>query len=65
MIDFYNAFISYRHAPLDSKIAEHIQKQLEHFHVPHNLKSHIEHDKITRIFSHNAIAFLSTFKIEL
>ena len=50
MIDFYNAFISYRHAPLDSKIAEHIQKQLEHFHVPHNLKSHIEHDKITRIF---------------
>lgn len=50
MIDFYNAFISYRHAPLDSKIAEHVQKQLEHFHVPHNLKSQINHDKITRIF---------------
>ena len=50
MIDFYNAFISYKHAPLDIKIAEHIQKQLEHFHVPHNLKSQINHDKITRIF---------------
>ena len=50
MIDFYNAFISYKHAPLDSKIAEHVQKQLEHFHVPHNLKSQINHDKITRIF---------------
>ena len=41
MIDFYNAFISYRHAPLDIKIAEHIQKQLEHFHVPHKLKGEI------------------------
>ena len=50
MIDFYNAFISYRHAPLDIKIAEHIQKQLEHFHVPHKLKGEIKHDKITRIF---------------
>ena len=50
MIDFYNAFISYRHAPLDIKIAEHIQKQLEHFHVPHKLKGEIKHDRITRIF---------------
>ena len=50
MIDFYNAFISYKHAPLDIKIASHVQKQLEHFHVPHNLKGTIEHKKITRIF---------------
>lgn len=50
MIDFYNAFISYKHAPLDIKIAEHVQKQLEHFHVPHNLKGKIQHEKITRIF---------------
>ena len=50
MIDFYNAFISYKHAPLDIKIAEHVQSQLEHFHVPHNLKGKIQHEKITRIF---------------
>lgn len=50
MIDFYNAFISYRHADLDSKIAYHIQKQLEHFHVPHKLKKKLKHEKITRIF---------------
>ena len=50
MIDFYNAFISYKHAPLDMKIASHVQKQLEHFHVPHKLKGKIRHKKITRIF---------------
>ena len=50
MIDFYNAFISYKHAKLDSEIAEHVQKKLEHFHVPHNLKKKIKHQKITRIF---------------
>ena len=50
MIDFYNAFISYRHAPLDMEIAEHIQRKLEHFHVPHNLRKKLKHEKITRIF---------------
>ena len=50
MIDFYNAFISYKHAPLDISIAEHIQKKLEHFHVPHKLKKKLKHQKITRIF---------------
>ena len=50
MIDFYNAFISYRHADIDSKIAAHVQKQLEHFHVPHKLKKKLKHEKITRIF---------------
>ena len=50
MIEFYNAFISYKHAKLDSEIAERVQKKLEHFHVPHNLKKKIRHQKITRIF---------------
>ncbi len=50
MIDFYNAFISYRHAKLDSAIAEHLVRQLEHFHVPHKLKKNLRHQKITRIF---------------
>lgn len=50
MIDFYNAFISYRHAPLDSAIATHVQRKLEHFHVPHKLKKKLKRQKITRIF---------------
>ena len=50
MIEFYNAFISYKHAKLDSAIAEHVQRKLEHFHVPHKLKKKLKHTKITRIF---------------
>ena len=50
MIDFYNAFISYKHGPLDSKIASHIQRKLEHFHVPHKLGKKLKHKKITQIF---------------
>lgn len=50
MIDFYNAFISYKHAELDTAIAEHIQTKLEHFHVPRNLRLNLKHPKITRIF---------------
>ena len=34
MADHYNAFISYRHAPRDMKVAETIQNDLEHFPIP-------------------------------
>ena len=34
MADHYNAFISYRHAPRDMKVAETIQHDLEHFPIP-------------------------------
>ena len=50
MIDFYNAFISYRHAPLDSKVAEHVQRSLEHFHIPAKIKKKTGKKKIERIF---------------
>ncbi len=50
MIDFYNAFISYRHAPLDSKVAEHVQRSLEHFHIPHAIRKKTGKKKIERIF---------------
>lgn len=50
MIDFYNAFISYKHADLDSSIAEHIQNRLEHFHVPRKIGKKLKHEKISRIF---------------
>ena len=34
MIDHYNAFISYRHADKDIKVAKAIQSDLEHFIYP-------------------------------
>lgn len=34
----YQAFISYRHADVDSRVAREVQHSLEHFHVPLNLR---------------------------
>ena len=50
MIDFYNAFISYKHAPLDSKVAEHVQRSLEHFQIPAKIKKKTGRKKIERVF---------------
>lgn len=50
MIDYYNAFISYRHADLDSKVAEDVQRSLEHFPVPRAIQKKIGKKKIERIF---------------
>lgn len=50
MIDHYNAFISYRHAPLDSKIAEHIQHSLEHFTIPDKIRKKTGVKRIQRVF---------------
>ena len=38
MIDHYNAFISYRHAPADIRVAETVQRSLEHFHIPKKIQ---------------------------
>ena len=50
MAPHYNAFISYRHRPLDIKIASEVQRQLEHMHVPKSLRSSTGTKKINRIF---------------
>ena len=50
MIDHYNAFISYKHAELDNKIAEHVQKKLEHFHIPAKIQKQTGKKKIERVF---------------
>lgn len=44
----YKAFISYRHTELDMKIAGKLQKKLETFSPPRNLKSHWKHWRIFR-----------------
>lgn len=46
----YNAFISYRHGPLDSKIAAAVQKQLERFRVPKAIAKATGIRKIQRVF---------------
>ena len=50
MIDHYNAFISYRHAEKDIKIAKEIQSDLEHFHVPGKIRKSSGMKSIDRIF---------------
>lgn len=44
----YNAFISYRHHPLDIKVAEQIHKGLEHYRIPKAIKKN--HDGKLRLF---------------
>lgn len=50
MIDHYNAFISYKHAELDSSVASDVQKSLERFSIPLTLKKQTGMRKIERIF---------------
>ena len=46
----YNAFISYKHAPEDNKVAEAVQKGLERFHIPHKIRKKTGIKRIDRIF---------------
>ncbi len=50
MISHYNAFISYKHADVDSRVAEMVQKDLENFHIPHKLAKKLGINRIDRIF---------------
>ena len=46
----YNAFISYRHNPLDTQVAEAIQTSLEHFSIPKAIREQYGIEKFERIF---------------
>ena len=46
----YDAFISYRHAEVDSAVAKDIQHWLEHFHVPKSIQEASGKKKINRVF---------------
>ena len=50
MADHYNAFISYRHAEADIRVAEAIEKGLEQFHVPGKNRQKTGIKRINRIF---------------
>ena len=46
----YNAFISYKHADLDNKIAAYVEKHLERYHIPAKIRKKTGIKKIERIF---------------
>ncbi|RKM55123.1 TIR domain-containing protein [Butyrivibrio sp. X503] len=50
MSTHYNAFISYKHAELDNKIAAMVERGLEHYHIPHKIQKKTGIKRIERIF---------------
>ena len=54
MIEKYDAFISYKHAPLDNRIADAIQKGLERYVFPKKVREATGKQKIERIFRDKA-----------
>ena len=50
MATHFNAFISYRHSPLDSAIAQRIHRQLERFKIPKAIQKLTGIKRIDRIF---------------
>ncbi|RKM55122.1 toll/interleukin-1 receptor domain-containing protein [Butyrivibrio sp. X503] len=50
MSTHYNAFISYKHAELDNKIAAMVERGLEHYHIPRKIQKKTGIKRIERIF---------------
>ena len=46
----YNAFISYRHTPLDMKVAKKLHKALETFRIPASVRKKTGKKRIERVF---------------
>ncbi len=46
----YNAFISYKHAPLDSEIAKKVHTGLETYRIPKSVRKRLNIKKIGRVF---------------
>ena len=46
----YDAFISYRHAPLDMEIAKKLHRSLESYHIPAAVQKKTGKKKIKRVF---------------
>ncbi|MBQ7059786.1 MAG: TIR domain-containing protein [Firmicutes bacterium] len=47
---YFNAFISYRHSPVDAAVAAEIQKKLERYHIPKQIQKKYGIKKFERIF---------------
>ncbi|SCW64548.1 TIR domain-containing protein [Ruminococcaceae bacterium YRB3002] len=46
----YSAFISYRHCPPDSQIAERLQRKLENFRLPKEVAAKVGKSRLRRVF---------------
>ncbi len=46
----YQAFISYRHAEVDSRVAAEVQRSLEHFHIPAAVRKQTGRTSLAPIF---------------
>ena len=54
MENHFNAFISYKHAPEDNRVADAVHRGLEHFHIPGKLRKKTGVKRINRIFRDKA-----------
>lgn len=46
----YNVFISYKHAEIDSAVAGYLQRALEHYRIPKEIREKTHKKKISRVF---------------
>ena len=46
----YNAFISYKHHPIDIKVAQDVQKQIEHYRIPKYIQKKTGIKKFRHVF---------------
>ena len=46
----YDAFISYRHTPLDMEVAKKLHRSLENYHIPAAVQKRTGKKKINRVF---------------
>ena len=46
----YDAFISYRHTPLDMEVAQKLHKALETYHIPNSVQKKTGQKRISRVF---------------
>lgn len=46
----YDVFISYKHAEIDSAVAGYLQRALEHYKIPREIRKKAHKKKISRVF---------------
>ncbi len=46
----YEAFISYKHNPIDTKVAIDVQKRIEHYRIPKDIQKKTGIQKFRRVF---------------
>ena len=50
----YSAFISYKHAEKDNRVAEEVQRRIERFHIPRAVRKKTGKEKLDPVFRDKA-----------